>query len=322
MIAIYSLLLLFCGQSLANTRMKQSTVDGILKNLTALVNSTEKDGVKFLVPGIVRLVFHDCVDGCDACLNFDLISNRGLKKIVDALEPTYENYKSILSRADLWALASKAAIQIAIENNNNRCSDQSCKTPQINIRFRYGRKDCPTSPSHEENTFIPSPLQNSSVLMPWFKDTFNFKPNQVVAIMGMHTLGKAGAPFNSAWEQGNTDGLSNNYYKQISDPNHCWVQEYIDPKLSGIPNKIFFWRTELFKAFALPVDMTLYKAIQVNETTGESSCSYHDCKRASTMGMFKRYAASVESWTKHIRHLFPRMLEKTTSKLLFPRRNM
>ncbi|CAB4059222.1 E1.11.1.7 [Lepeophtheirus salmonis] len=187
MIAIYSLLLLFCGQSLANTRMKQSTVDGILKNLTALVNSTEKDGVKFLVPGIVRLVFHDCVDGCDACLNFDLISNRGLKKIVDALEPTYENYKSILSRADLWALASKAAIQIAIENNNNRCSDQSCKTPQINIRFRYGRKDCPTSPSHEENTFIPSPLQNSSVLMPWFKDTFNFKPNQVVAIMGMHT---------------------------------------------------------------------------------------------------------------------------------------
>ncbi|QQP39833.1 Ascorbate peroxidase [Caligus rogercresseyi] len=164
-------------------------------------------------------------------------------------------------------------------------------TPEINIRFKFGRRDCPSSPRHSEDTFIPSPFATSEVLMPWFKEQFGFKPNNVVAVMGLHTLGKVSPPINRAWEEDNRDGLGNFYFKKIADPNHCWVQEYVDPQLSGMENKMFFWRTGEFKGFALPIDMTLFKEIIVDSPeTGESSCTYYDCGRASTAGMFLRYA--------------------------------
>nr|ACO10612.1 ascorbate peroxidase precursor [Caligus rogercresseyi] len=316
----HHLLLFFLVIPARSQVLDQTVVDKAMVGLVGLINSTLEDGVRVLVPSIVRLVFHDCVDGCDACFNADLIANRGLMKPVNALEPLYQNFKDSLSRADFWALASKIAIQLGVYINNRRCKEKSCYMPKIDVRFRFGRKDCASSPVHSNDTFIPSPFSNSSSLFPWFKENFNFKPNQVVAIMGMHTLGKAGSPFNDTWENGSTDGISNFYFRKIADPNHCWVQEYVTPERSGLPHKAFFWRTDEFKGFALPVDMTLFKAIQVNETTGESSCTYHDCKRASTMGMFKRYASDGANWARHIRHLFPRIIEKTSDKLRWPRR--
>nr|ADD37944.1 ascorbate peroxidase [Lepeophtheirus salmonis] len=301
--------------------LHQKTVSHALNELVELINSTQSaEGIKILVPSVIRLVFHDCVDGCDACFNPDLPANRNLNNPADALEPLYQSYKTRMSRADFWVLASKAAFNVGVAINNHRCNTKDCKTPDIDIRFRFGRTDCSTSPYHNNNTFFPSPLANSSVIFPWFKKLFNFNPNNVVAIMGMHTLGKAGHPFNGTWELGNPDGISNSYYKHIADPNHCWVQEYVSPQLSGSSHKIVFWRTEKFKGFALPVDMSLYKALQVNQTTGESSCTYHDCKRARTMGMFNRYASSTSNWARHIRSLFPRIIEKTNQKLGWPSR--
>ncbi|CAB4062798.1 E1.11.1.7 [Lepeophtheirus salmonis] len=321
-LVITSLLITLCFIPKFIHALDKSTVDKILEDLKSTIGSAEEDGVKFLIPGIVRMVFHDCADGCDACLNLDHPANVGIERTLNSLEPVYESYRDSISRADLWALASKAAFEMSVDINNERCQEESCKTPKVNIRFKFGRTDCSTSPRHSQNMVIPSPFDTSDTLMPWFKETFGFKPNEVVAIMGLHTLGKAGSPFNRAWENDNKDGLSNFYYKKISDPNHCWVQEYIDPELSGAPNKLFFWRTGEFKGFALPIDMTLFKDIQVESTkTGESSCTYYDCNKASTAGMFKRYANDIKNWTKHIERLYSRIIEKTSDNLKNVRKN-
>ncbi|CAB4059223.1 unnamed protein product [Lepeophtheirus salmonis] len=221
--------------------------------------------LNYLSIAIGATLHQKTVNGCDACFNPDLPANRNLNNPADALEPLYQSYKTRMSRADFWVLASKAAFNVGVAINNHRCNTKDCKTPDIDIRFRFGRTDCSTSPYHNNNTFFPSPLANSSVIFPWFKKLFNFNPNNVVAIMGMHTLGKAGHPFNGTWELGNPDGISNSYYKHIADPNHCWVQEYVSPQLSGSSHKIVFWRTEKFKGFALPVDMSLYKALQESQ---------------------------------------------------------
>jgi hypothetical protein len=49
---------------------------------------------------IGRLAFHDCVGGCDGCLNLDQTDNNGLAPIVTALEAVYQsnNLSSIISR--------------------------------------------------------------------------------------------------------------------------------------------------------------------------------------------------------------------------------
>ncbi|CAB4063154.1 unnamed protein product [Lepeophtheirus salmonis] len=298
--------------------LHESTVNRTLRDLSHLIESTQENGVRVLVPSIVRLVFHDCIDGCDACLNLKLPFNKNLDKPIRALEPLYRKYKYFMSRADFWALASKAALDVGVDINNRRCHHKDCKTPKIKFRFRYGRVDCISSPHNGFETHFLSPFTSSSWLFNWFKFWFNLNRNSVVALMGLHTLGKARHPFNETWDLGNSDGVNNLYYKKIADPNHCWVQEYVEPQMSGLPHKIFYWRTDEFKGFALPVDMSLYKDVILNPTTGESSCTYHDCQNAKTMAMFRLYGEKAHIWTKHVGLAFPKIIEKTRDQLKWP----
>ena len=56
------------------------------------------------LPTIVRLAFHDCVGGCDSCLNIGNPDNAGLADIVADLDTVYvdNSYSELLSRADFW----------------------------------------------------------------------------------------------------------------------------------------------------------------------------------------------------------------------------
>lgn len=68
------------------------------------------------------LAFHDCVGGCDGCINLDNESNNGLASIVADLEVMYQaSYKSLMSRADFWQLSSLAAVDKAILSANTNC---------------------------------------------------------------------------------------------------------------------------------------------------------------------------------------------------------
>ena len=56
---------------------------------------------KVLLTTLVRLSFHDCVGGCDGCMNLDHPDNNGLEYATEALETEYQaNFSFIMSRAD------------------------------------------------------------------------------------------------------------------------------------------------------------------------------------------------------------------------------
>ena len=58
-----------------------------------------------IIPTVVRLAFHDCVGGCDGCINLkDVPINQGLRLGIDVLEGLYEDYElaGVISRADFW----------------------------------------------------------------------------------------------------------------------------------------------------------------------------------------------------------------------------
>ena len=91
-------------------------------------------------PAMVRLTFHDCVGGCDGCLNVNDPDNAGLEDLVADLEAVYqsENLGSIISRADMWALLGIWAVEQTIEKSNDECS--SCDTvPDLQVEFQWGR---------------------------------------------------------------------------------------------------------------------------------------------------------------------------------------
>merc|ERR1719348_2843969 len=80
------------------------------------------------LPAAVRLAFHDCVGGCDGCIDKDKPNNAGLEPFVKALEPTFKRYENFLTRADFWALTSIFALKKTIKINNQ--GDPGCETPE------------------------------------------------------------------------------------------------------------------------------------------------------------------------------------------------
>ncbi|QQP42238.1 Ascorbate peroxidase [Caligus rogercresseyi] len=170
-----------------------------------------------LIPGLVRLVFHDCSGkNCDGCINK-----------THALEPLY-NYKDIsgfsiknvMSRADFWAFGSIEATKLAIQLNNQRCKFKGCKTPLMYLPFKFGRKDCPTSPYYTTDITpeLPPAFLDNRATLRFFRKNFGFNAEETTAIMGGHSLGfTANATrIPGTWEVGNVDGFSNQYFKNIS----------------------------------------------------------------------------------------------------------
>jgi hypothetical protein len=69
------------------------------------------------------LGFHDCIGGCDGCLNLKNENNAGLGPIVSSLENKFLENRFSVSRADFWALAATVAVErgVSIANQQPAC---------------------------------------------------------------------------------------------------------------------------------------------------------------------------------------------------------
>ena len=66
------------------------------------------------------LGFHDCVGGCDGCVNLDNDDNAGLDDVVEGFQSIYysNGYDDIVSLADFYALGTTVAIYNAVKIAN------------------------------------------------------------------------------------------------------------------------------------------------------------------------------------------------------------
>ena len=53
-----------------------------------------------LAPQALRLSFHDCVGGCDGCVNKGQASNIGLGRIYDILKKDWEKERGIIGKTN------------------------------------------------------------------------------------------------------------------------------------------------------------------------------------------------------------------------------
>ena len=81
----------------------------VRSEVTRLIDESERE----LIPKFLRLGFHDCVGGCDGCVDLTNRDNTGLKEPIEAIFPIVDKFKESYSRADIWALATLVAADVS-----------------------------------------------------------------------------------------------------------------------------------------------------------------------------------------------------------------
>jgi Peroxidase len=254
---------------------------------------------------LVRLSFHDCVGGCDGCVDMSDLDNTGLDIPINILQPIVAKYaqgaNALLTRADIWALAGLTAAA-------NAQIVTTAAFPLTLVR----RPNCANFPNGVEATragparTMPSAQLTSSQLVDFFATNFGFSADETVAIMGAHTLyvvqlrvlgvglfyadafasyslcccsGRA-VPQNSGFNGNAGWGpdlitLNNNFYTELIRNGRAadFVLE-LQTNVAPFTNK-FLWRENGRPGFMLNADMALAvdTAGFLNATSGAVSCS-------------------------------------------------
>jgi Peroxidase len=150
-------------------------------------NRTLQGGGGNFIAKFVRLAFHDCIGGCDGCVDLSDSSNFGLNEPIQALSDVVTRYSETLTRADLWVLAGL----VAAESAQTRCNNNNGGTNNI-VAFEMqftGRSVCPEeNPVGGPKRSLPSAHFVTDQVVEFFSTNFGFSEEQAVAILGAHTL--------------------------------------------------------------------------------------------------------------------------------------
>ncbi len=87
-----------------NDERYKADLDYIRANVTKLVT----DSGRQFIPKFLRLGFHDCIGGCNGCVDLKNIDNNGLDEPINTIYPIVKKFKDFYSRADIWVMAALA----------------------------------------------------------------------------------------------------------------------------------------------------------------------------------------------------------------------
>lgn len=268
-----------------------------------------------LIGAFVRLSFHACLsERCVGCINLaDGANNNGLSRAVVALEHVYASFSSLMSRADLWALAGLTAIEVA-SAQAAAVRPGGKRRPRVpELPFRYGRVDCPLGPHTNATVTFPNPVMGTDELLSFFRRNFDLSPRESVAIMGVHTLGGIRAVGSTAlmaqWAD-NPDRLDNNLFKDLLKRSFQWTSVPISVATDRPP--LWVWAKHgSTKRFMLNADMALLKNFTFyNAFAGIAGCAYDTCPAAGTHTWVSQYAVNHNLWQQNFREAYRKIIER------------
>lgn len=194
---------------------------------------------------LIRLFFHDCVTGCDGCIDLNNIENNGLAGIFQEVNALYDDEfaTSGMSRGDFYALASVVAVREGSAQQVCPQMDPNCTIPVPEMSILYGRKDCATSPNSNRDFGFPDGHRDLQHVMEVFKDGMGMTERQVVALIGAHTMGMT-SPQNSGFQgpwAPPTNRFDNAFFRSLAGDN-AWRQNQLnDPNAPAGVNPRFQW---------------------------------------------------------------------------------
>lgn len=125
----------------------------------------------------IRLAFHDCIGGCDGCVDTSIPENFGLDGVIEDLAGIVARYSQVLTRGDVWVLAALTASETQQPGNNPLPFD---------MEFT-GRPSCGDAQGGPD-VAIPSAHITTPELLEFFASEFGFTDRDTTAIIGVHTL--------------------------------------------------------------------------------------------------------------------------------------
>lgn len=222
--------------------------------IESTITDAWNDDAVNLAAKLVRHGFHDCVGGCDGCVDMENDDNAGLDVPMAYLEPVVSMFSHYgMTRADIWVLA-------ALEGARGTLTDDTIDDYSFDMEW-IGRTNCEDAcvdgddscDSYAQDSGphrdLPSPNLDTHELIAYFRDAFDFDERDTVAIMGAHTLGtlaRENSGFNgtNGWV-GRVRDLDNLYYYDLVGGEDAdsdfedlmdgppWEMEFIDNVNSG-----------------------------------------------------------------------------------------
>lgn len=229
-----------------------------------------------LAAKFVRLGFHDCVGGCDGCVDLDLHDNFGLDVPIAALDPVvdaYANVASGLTRADIWAFAALLGAELSQPSTGDYVTfpmtwfgRQGCEHLNDNC-FNEDGVLVACDKTHGPHRVLPGPDLTTAEVVLYFDQEFGYTARDTVAIMGAHTIGAASrsnsgfqgqdgwvnnkAQFNNGYYDMLVGGTHRQGHDENSDPailfhGPQWTQEFINNnKRQDIPSRYQWFHTKV-----------------------------------------------------------------------------
>ena len=274
-------------------------------------------GAKF-----IRLAFHDCIGGCNGCVDTSNHENFGLDIPIDALAPIVTKYKSVLSRADIWVLAAFTAAE---EMQPKYSSSTILLNPVKFVPFNMtvvGRPVCDGPANRGPFVQMPNPHVYTELLLDFFAANFDFSDRETVAIMGAHTDGvatknKSGFDGPDGWV-GSSETLNNNFYKKLVMGGEVSTVFRLIPQINTgtvFPDQ-FLWRLGSSKEFMLNADMATVIDLEgkVDPISGNTTCRVAGtgeiCPKSPTLPIVVEYANNGQTWINDFRNAFWKMTSK------------
>ena len=159
-----------------------------------LIEHSERE----LIPKFLRLGFHDCVGGCNGCVDLSNPDNKGLLEPIEHLASLVDTFKDRYSRADVWAMATLVAADkslVVLDDNGTLVDERPEGLDALHFPMTHiGRTDCVGADEKGiggPDVEMPSNDLTTHELLQFFDDEFNFTTEEAVAIMGAHSVAVA-----------------------------------------------------------------------------------------------------------------------------------
>eukprot|EP00899_Mesostigma_viride_P027515 jgi/Mesvir1/7949/Mv11868-RA.1 len=292
----------------------EPTVQAARASIGALLSQGKN---RVLIPRLVRLAFHDCVGGCDGCVDLANPDNNGLRSPIEALDPIVTAFSGNLTRADIWALAGLEAARMAQVDDGT--------SPLLAFRLdKWGRVDCGPDATGGPPREMPGANWDTPRVLGFFGQTFGLSARETVALMGAHNLGRASrvnSGFDGPWVQAN-DLLENAYYRELAVP--PWFQSHVNNSdLPGVPDRIQWVIPGRPPFIMLNADISLFSNISasLDVATGVVNCTFrcaeggmdrpcpNQCPPASTRPIVEEYIQRQDVWLTDFEAVLQKMIE-------------
>lgn len=322
-----------------------TTVAQAVRIASAQIKQVIEDNLQFgLSAKFVRLAFHDCVGGCDGCVDMRSPSNFGLDLPIDCLEHIVTHNKQFLTTGDVWALAGLVSARLSQMSTGSRFALQYVGRPQCAGNATYGGPP----------RMLPSAHFTTKQVVHFFKTTFNFSADETVALMGAHSLyvvphivpipcaavcklaltslssrqilgfgcitsgfadsANSGFSGGVGWDN-IPDRLENEYYKELLSFDQLNLHFDDNTAFPPFPNQ-FYWVDGQSGIFMLHADMALAFDMQgyLNPTNGAVNCTLvpvagqKQCPPSPLRGRAKLYAHQNARWVKDFEAVLVKMV--------------